>query len=600
MLVWQLLSYKEYPETQNIYREIAQRDSGSVRYRALKILCEEYKDPIVLDISAQMLLTHNDWSSIVEAIWIFEDFGSPYALAKLTEVEKQMPAGVFITGLNPTFPQFETKKHITEEIKDYKPPIIEGSVLLALDSLKNYTYQCSQLQWIDNLSFVNSITNYLITAKTKLQAGDSVGCYQSVKQFQNGVNAEYRDTLNTTPNFVTIEGWKFLYYNSQYILERLPKPPPPSLVAALKNSNGAKLTDGTLQYYDASWKDAVNNNDGTFNITTTKTSLSLRMTYAYGSQQKNNVPVNSDTVIFQTINSQVQLKNSNGTLLDTGTVQYYAGAWRTFGTTTNGITTKELLPNNYSFRMTYAFASNDKSQDLNTNSIVLFQTVNASVQLKNSQGDLMDQGTVQYYSGAWRTFGTTTNGVAAKELLPNNYSFRMSYAFASKDTQQNLNTNPIVTFKTVNAQVQLKNSNGTFLDTGTVQYYAGAWRTFGTTTNGIIKKELLPNSYQFRLTYGFVSSDKTQNVGSDNIVNFSTVQTTVRVKNLQNNPVNNASVTYYSGAWRNFGTTANGEAVKELLPINLQFRAKLGTAQADKTQNLSTNRLVEIQLNVAQ
>jgi hypothetical protein len=294
------------------------------------------------------------------------------------------------------------------------------------------------------------------------------------------------------------------------------------------------------------------------------------------------------------------LKDSQGNLIDQGTVQYYSGAWRNFGVTASGVATKELLPNNYSFRMTYAYASNDKQQDLTSNPAVVFQTVNALVQLKNSQGNPIDTGTVQYYSGAWRTFGTTTNGATTKELLPNNYSFRMTYAYASNDKQQNIGANATVVFQTVNASVQLKNSQGSFIDQGAVQYYSGAWRDFGATTNGTTAKELLPNSYQFRMTCAYVSNDKTQDVGSNNLVSYSTVLTTVRVKDAQNNPVNNAVVTYYSGAWRQFGNTVNGEITKELLPANIQFRAKLGSVQQDKTQNLSTNPLVEISLNLAQ
>jgi len=240
--------------------------------------------------------------------------------------------------------------------------------------------------------------------------------------------------------------------------------PPLGLNVKLVNSTGTKLTGGSLQYYDGSWKDGVNNNDGTFFVNTSAKTLSLRMTYEYGTQTKSNVTVGYDTVAFQTVNAQIQLQNSSGVLIDTGSVQYYAGAWRTLGTTINGTATKELLPSSYSFRMTYAYASKDKQQDITTNATVVFQTVNATVQLQNSLGALIDQGTVQYYSGAWRDLGTTTNGVATKELLPNNYSFRMTYAYASKDKQQDISTNATVVFQTVNAAIQLQNSQGVLMD----------------------------------------------------------------------------------------------------------------------------------------
>jgi hypothetical protein len=246
--------------------------------------------------------------------------------------------------------------------------------------------------------------------------------------------------------------------------------------------------------------------------------------------------------------------------------------------------------------MSYAYASTDKQQNIGTDPNVIFQTTNAAVQLKNSSGSLMDQGTVQYYAGAWRDFGTTTNGVANKELLPNTYSFRMTYAYSSNDKQQNIGADPNVIFQTTNTSVQLKNSSGSLMDQGTVQYYAGAWRDFGTTTNGVANKELLPNSYSFRMTYEYISKDITQNIGTSNTVNFSTVLCTVSVKDSQGNHINNADAKYYAGAWREIGLTSNGIVTKELLPASLSFRIISGTTQKDKTQDLSTGSTVEFTL----
>jgi hypothetical protein len=364
----------------------------------------------------------------------------------------------------------------------------------------------------------------------------------------------------------------------------------------LKNSSGTLIEQGTMQYYAGAWRDFGTITNGVANKELLPNTYSFRMTYAYASNDKQQNIGTDANVIFQTVNAAVQLKNSSGTLMDQGTVQYYAGAWRDFGATLNGVVNKELLPNSYSFRMIYAYASNDKQQNIGTDPNVIFQTVNAAVQLKNSSGALMDQGTVQYYSGAWRDFGAALNGVANKELLPNSYSFRMTYAYASNDKQQNIGTDPNVIFQTVNAAVQLKNSSATLMDQGTVQYYAGAWRDFGATLNGIVNKELLPNSYSFRMTYAFISKDITQNIGTSNVVNFSTVLCTINVKNAQGQPINNADAKYYSGAWREIGLTSNGIVTKELLPANLSFRINSGTTQQDKTQDLSTSNLVQFNL----
>jgi hypothetical protein len=253
--------------------------------------------------------------------------------------------------------------------------------------------------------------------------------------------------------------------------------------------------------------------------------------------------------------------------------------------------------------MTYAHASIDKQQNIGQDSVVVFQTEAARVELRNSGGNLIDQGTVQYYAGAWREFGTTTGGIATKELLPKQYSFRMSYAYASIDKQQDISSDFTVVFQTVNARVELRDSNGNLMpapmgDQGMVQYYAGAWREFGTTTGGIATNELLPKQYSFRMSYAYASIDKQQDISTDPVVSFATVLAAINVTGQQNQALNGAQVSYYAGAWRTIGETVNGSIARELLPRNYTFRAAYQGTSADLQQDISQNSTVNIQLNI--
>ena len=457
-----------------------------------------------------------------------------------------------------------------------------------LDSLISFNTKSMDLGWIKSIETRDKYAAHLANAKSSLLQ-NNIGTARFY--LQNIL----RDVDVDSTNAITSEAYALLRYNTEYLLSKLPQPPV-GVFAKLVNSSNIKLTTGSLQYYEGSWKEAVNNHDGTFSVPTSQKSVSLRMNYEYGSQQKNNISISADTVVFQTVNTQVKLFNSSGAVIDTGKVQYYAGAWRELGATNNGIAAKELLPGNYSFRMNYSYASIDKTQDIGKDNIVLFHTVPAKVRLVKSTGGVLDTGKVQYYSGAWRNFGITSNGEVVKELLPLNFSFRMNYAFASIDKQQNIGTNPTVVFQTVPATVQLKNSNGGLIDQGNVQYYSGAWRSFGVTSNGVSVKELLPINYSFRMNYEYASKDKTQDLSKDNVVLFQTVPATVQLKNSSGSFINEASaVQYYSGAWRDFGTTLNGIAVKELLPNNYSFRLNYAFASIDKTQDVANNNVILFQ-----
>ena len=219
----------------------------------------------------------------------------------------------------------------------------------------------------------------------------------------------------------------------------------PNLVVNLKNSLGNQIPASNVMYYEGKWKDAVNNGDGTFTVITTKPTVSIRMFYEGANQTVNNVPAQNNTYIFQTVNASVQLKNSSGNLIDQGTVQYYAGAWRSFGTTVNGVANKELLPINYSFRMIYEYVPLDKQQDISTNSTVTFSTVLCTVKVTKANGQPLSGASTKYYSGAWRDIGlTNANGEAAKELLPKSLNFRAASGNVSKDKQQDIGVNNLV------------------------------------------------------------------------------------------------------------------------------------------------------------
>jgi hypothetical protein len=361
---------------------------------------------------------------------------------------------------------------------------------------------------------------------------------------------------------------------------------------SFQTSVGVPLDTGAVQYYAGGWQTFGTTSNGVVAKEILPLKYTFRLTYNAASISKvQNVDSNS-TVVFHTIPAVVQLQTSTGAPLDTGIVQYYSGGWRDFGTTLNGTVSKELLPTKYTFRLTYNGASVNEAQSIDSNAIVVFQTVPAKVELQTSTGVPLDTGFVEYNSGGWRAIGTTLNGIVSTELLPVKYTFRLTYNGATISEAQNIDSSRTVLFQTKNVIVQLNDSHGSPLDTGVVQYYAGVWRAFGTTANGVAAKELLPANYTFRMTYQFVSNDKAQDVSTNNTVSFSTVLCTVTVADSLNQPVNNVLASYNSGGWRQIGSTVNGQVTKELLPANLTFRITYGKSHQDKAQNLSTNNVV--------
>jgi hypothetical protein len=115
----------------------------------------------------------------------------------------------------------------------------------------------------------------------------------------------------------------------------------------------------------------------------------------------------------------VTLLDSSGNGLSGGVVQYYSGGWKSFGTTGSAGTVGMVLkPGTYTFRITYAGATGQKSQDVSKDPNVKFQTV----QVHSDSGKC----TSYYSGGSWRTF------TQDMQLLPGTYTFRFSDGTANK------------------------------------------------------------------------------------------------------------------------------------------------------------------------
>jgi len=266
----------------------------------------------------------------------------------------------------------------------------------------------------------------------------------------------------------------------------------------------------------------------------------------------------------------LKLIDSGGSGIAGGTGEYYDGGWQSIpgSTGADGILLHAIpgLKSTLSFRMTHAGASQQKSQNIATNSIVVFQTELVTMKLFESDGTTVLNGGAEYYAGGWNMFGGGTT-TTTMELLPLSYSFRVSYGGASQQKSQNVGADPNVVFQTELVTMKLFESDGTTVLNGGAEYYAGGWNTFGTSPT-TTTMELLPVSYSFRVSYAGASQQKSQNVGADPNVVFQTGQV---------HSDSGTCTDYYASGWKAFTQDM------ELLPVNYAFRFSDGFPQTSYT-----------------
>ncbi|MDP2364674.1 MAG: hypothetical protein Q8M94_13005, partial [Ignavibacteria bacterium] len=179
-----------------------------------------------------------------------------------------------------------------------------------IDTLLGYVNQSLSLNWIKNQPTSDKYDSLFTLAKAQLQQNNNNATRATLQAVLQQVDIDSTNNLSS-------EAYALLRYNTEYLLVKIPQSSP-NLLVNLKSSTGTLLTTGSLQYYEGSWKYAVNNGDGTFTVTTNLNTVSLRMAYEYGSQTVANITAHNNTYTFQTVNAAVQLKNSLGNLIDAG------------------------------------------------------------------------------------------------------------------------------------------------------------------------------------------------------------------------------------------------------------------------------------------
>ena len=208
----------------------------------------------------------------------------------------------------------------------------------------------------------------------------------------------------------------------------------------LLDSAGNGLAGGTASYYLNGWQNIPDptNADGKllYAIPGLTKTYSLKMSWAGYTQQLSNVNVTlpaNTPVIFRTIPVVAHLQNSQQGALEGGEVEYYASGWKPLGMTDSqgNAGPVELLPGTYSFRLSFrGYTQQQSNVNIAATNPVVFQTVAMQVHFKNSVGNPLAGGEVQYYASGWKPFGETGSdgNTPVLELLPGTYSFKLAYA----------------------------------------------------------------------------------------------------------------------------------------------------------------------------
>ena len=339
---------------------------------------------------------------------------------------------------------------------------------------------------------------------------------------------------------------------------------------------------GTLDYYNTSW----HNYTGAVEMLPVNTLFELKKS-GFPTQRFYITPAAGQA--YEKTIVGVRLLSSTGAGLSGGEVKAYNGGWSVMGTTGGDGVYFGLLEGNQAksltFGMTYGGGYVQKSQNLASDSFVVFQTKGVVFKLLSSGGTELE-GDAKYYAGGWKAFADgKTTGVM--EMLPASYTFGVTYAGGYVQKSQDVGADQVVVFETVPVSFELKSSSGESLE-GEAKYYAGGWKTFGEDGKTPETMELLPASYTFGVTYAGGYVQKSQNVASDPDVVFETVSVSFTLKSSKGDSLE-GDAKYYAGGWKTFGTDGKTPETMELLPVSYTFGVTYMGGYMQKAQDVAAD-----------
>ncbi|MBC8181716.1 T9SS type A sorting domain-containing protein [candidate division KSB1 bacterium] len=278
-------------------------------------------------------------------------------------------------------------------------------------------------------------------------------------------------TVDTENNTITLSGVDAL---SRWTVSSQPLVQQPYVTVELRDSNDELLQNSgaAILYQPKSSGAYINFGDGVLDANgieiadIAEGTHRFRLSYQGATQTiQQNVTAGS-VVTFQTTLTVVELRDSNNNLIQNSgaTITWQSGSsgsYVNFGDGNldgDGTEKLEVLPLTHSFRLSYPGATQTKQQNVSSDSVVVFQTVLAIVELRDSGGDLIEnsEAIIKWQpgsSGRYVDFGDGTldaDGSEEVEVMGLTHRFRLTYQGKTLTKQQNVDVDPVVVFTSAN------------------------------------------------------------------------------------------------------------------------------------------------------